>query len=88
MNADRWEKLSANDELRAIAAEVARAKVWERKDKDNFKSAIERALELIDLSLSEPRWKGRLLMLLYLRTELTLFYTEQKNGIETLYATL
>ena len=58
--AGRWSKLSLPEQLANIGSEVARAAKWQGKDKDIFWGAVERALELFDLTLMDPRWRGRL----------------------------
>ena len=57
--AGRWYKLSLMEQLGNIGGEVLR--VWRAQNKDQklFEQAEERALELFDLTLSDPRWKGR-----------------------------
>ena len=88
MTPERWRKLFPNDQLRAIAAEIKRAEIWEREDRELYQAALTRALELVDLSLDEPRWKGESLMLLFLREELAKFYPGQQSDIGTHYAAI
>lgn len=57
----RWQKLSFAEQMGNIGSEVSRAKKWQGKDEKIFQGAIGRALELFDLTLADPRWKGRLL---------------------------
>jgi len=56
----RWQKLSLIEQLANIGSEVSRACNWQNKDEKIFQSAVERALELFDLTLEDPRWKNRL----------------------------
>lgn len=56
----RWYKLSLFDQLGNIGSEVSRAYQAQDKDQRRFLSAVDRALELFDLTLSDPRWRGRL----------------------------
>ncbi len=56
----RWYKLSLPEQLANIGSEVSRARIWQGKDKNIFWGAVERALELFDLTLLDVRWKGRL----------------------------
>ncbi|KKW33644.1 MAG: hypothetical protein UY78_C0006G0007 [Parcubacteria group bacterium GW2011_GWA1_53_13] len=58
--AGRWHELSLAQQLGNIGSEVLRAARQEKKDKQLFWAAVERALELFDLTLSDPRWSGRL----------------------------
>lgn len=54
-----WMKLSLAAQLGNIGSEVLRAARQQRKDKKLFWGAVWRALELFDLTLDDPRWKGR-----------------------------
>ena len=56
----RWFKLSLAEQLGNIGGEIARARIWKDKDENIFKKAVDRGLELFDLTLSDIRWKGRL----------------------------
>ena len=42
-----------------IGSEVNRAKNWQGKDEKLFQRAVDRALDLFDLTLIDKRWKGR-----------------------------
>lgn len=55
-----WQKLSLMEQMGNIGSEVSRARRAEGKDENLFRGATERALELFDLTLSDPRWLGRL----------------------------
>ncbi len=82
-------KFSKSQQLAAVGAELERARVWREKDEENFKSAIARALELIDIMLQDKRWRGEIYMLLFLRNELARFYIgEADYEIEKLYKAL
>jgi len=50
-----WEKFSKNEQLAAIGAEIARASIWENKDRDKFIGALERALSLINEAIDDPK---------------------------------
>ena len=56
----RWSKFSLMEQLGNIGSEVSRALNWRNKDEKIFNATIERALELFDLTLQDPRWRGRL----------------------------
>jgi len=58
--AGRWQKLSLMEQLGNIGSEISRAASAEHKDEKAFQAAIDRALELFDLTLGDPRWRGRL----------------------------
>jgi len=56
----KWFTFSLAEQLANIGSEVSRASKWQEKDKNIFWSAVERALELFDLTLADSRWKGHL----------------------------
>lgn len=54
-----WFTLTLAEQLANIGSEVERAIAWHRKhDRARFEKAFERLLELIDLTLTDQRWKG------------------------------
>jgi hypothetical protein len=55
-----WQKLSLKEQIGNIGSEVSRAAKWQNKNDELFIGAVERALELFDLTLGDPRWNGRL----------------------------
>jgi len=56
----RWYKLTLLEQLGNIGSEISRAARWRGKDDKLFMGAVERALELFDLTLADTRWRGRL----------------------------
>ena len=56
----RWFTMTLMEQLANIGSEVSRARIWQKKDKEIFNRAVDRALELFDLTLGDPRWRGRL----------------------------
>lgn len=55
--AERWCAFSLAEQMGNIGSEVHRAIVWHGRGKgDNFRHAFERALELFDLTLGDPKW--------------------------------
>jgi len=55
----RWYSFSLAEQLGNIGSEVHRA-IKARGNATRFDHAIERGLELFDLTLSDPRWRKRL----------------------------
>lgn len=55
----RWFELTLLEQLGNIGGEISRASKWQDRDEKLFWGAVERALELFDLTLSDPRWTGR-----------------------------
>jgi len=89
MNFARWEKFDKSQQLLMIGSEFLRAKAWQYKDRKKFLSALERALELTDLTLSDSKWKNSFSMLLGLREEVAKFYTAKNKGdVSLLYNAL
>lgn len=56
----KWFQLSLIEQLSNIGSEVSRTNKWQNKNQKLFQNASERALELFDLTLEDPRWRGRL----------------------------
>ena len=56
----RWQTFSLAEQLGNIGSEVHRARVSEKTNEGRFLAARDRALELFELTLSDPRWRGRL----------------------------
>ena len=64
----RWQSLTFAQQLANIGSEVARACSWQDKgDVLQKEKSAERALELIDSTVADPRWTGRYNELLRLR---------------------
>lgn len=55
----KWQKLSLMEQLGNIGSEISRTINWRGKDEVLFRGAVDRALELFDLTLADPRWHGR-----------------------------
>lgn len=58
--AGRWGQLSLAAQLANVGTEVGRTLRWRGRDERLSTAAFERALELLDLTLADPRWRGRL----------------------------
>ena len=56
---ERWFTLPLADQLGNIGSEVGRARTWQDKDEKLFWGAAGRALELLDLTREDVRWRGR-----------------------------
>ncbi|MHB2025455.1 MAG: hypothetical protein ACYCPQ_02270 [Elusimicrobiota bacterium] len=55
-----WEKLSLAEQMGNIGGEVHRALRRQGGEKTLFEAAMSRALELMDLTLADRRWRSRL----------------------------
>lgn len=56
---DRWFTLPLTDQLGNIGSEVGRARAWQGRDEKLFWGAAGRALELLDLTREDTRWRAR-----------------------------
>lgn len=56
----RWGRLSLAEQLANVGSEVGRLRRWRGRDERLATGAFERALELLDLTLADARWRGRL----------------------------
>ncbi len=76
----KWSKFSLTQQLGHIASEITRARYWTKeKDVTNRDKALERSLELIDLTISDARWKGRLKEIVRLREVVCDWLTHGNN---------
>jgi hypothetical protein len=60
MAAGRWGQLSLLEQLANVGSEVGRMRRWQGRDERLRMRAFERALELLDLTLADRRWRDRL----------------------------
>jgi len=58
--AGRWGELTLAAQLANVGSEVGRMLGWRQRNERLMNKAFERALELLDLTLADPRWRGRL----------------------------
>lgn len=76
---DKWHKLSLAEQMGNIGSEVFRLiNSKERGDLNNAQSSFVRVLGLIDLTIGDKRWKGRLFEVLRLREVICNFYLDKK----------
>jgi hypothetical protein len=54
----RWWTLTLAEQLGNVGSEVSRTLKWRTRDPDIAQKALERALELIDLTLDDPRHRA------------------------------
>jgi hypothetical protein len=57
--AGRWQRLPLAEQLANVGAEVGRMRRRQAAAAPAASAAFERALELLDLTLADPRWRGR-----------------------------
>jgi hypothetical protein len=57
--ARRWKTMTLAEQLGNVGSEVERVFTWRRKGREELAAgAFDRSLDLIDLTLSDPRWRG------------------------------
>jgi hypothetical protein len=54
-----WHTRSLLDQLANVGSEVGRIRRWKDQNPAFAERAFVRALELLDMTLADPRWKGR-----------------------------
>ena len=57
--AGAWRQRSLIEQLANVGSEVGRIRKWQGRNPELCEKAFVRALELLDLTISDPRWKGR-----------------------------
>ncbi len=68
LSINKWQKMSLAQQIGNIGSEISRARHWEEmSDFDSREKALERALELVDLTLAGQRQWSRLKELTRLR---------------------
>ena len=55
----QWAGLTFAEQMGNIGSEVSRALEWKEKDARLFQGAVDRALELLDLTIQDSRWRNR-----------------------------
>lgn len=58
--AGRWFELSLVEQMANVGSEVERTIAWRGRNERNSAAAFDRALELLDLTIADPRHRGRL----------------------------
>jgi len=56
----RWQKLTFFEQMANIGSEVFRMIKWKNRHQKNYQNAFERALELLDLTMADPKNRKRL----------------------------
>jgi hypothetical protein len=80
--AGRWQTLGFMEQMGNAGSEVSRAIGWREKGNRDFSMrAVERALELLDLTIADARNRGRLRELTRVREVLVdYFYADNRYG--------
>lgn len=54
----RWHTRTLSEQLGNVSTEIGRAIRARESGSDRFDGALDRALELLDLTVDDPRWQG------------------------------
>lgn len=76
-------KLSQYQQVLNVVSELLRAREWQ-SDLGKFTASLERALNLIDMFLLDPKWRVNLCFLLSLREEIAKVYVRQQTIADVL----
>lgn len=74
LSAKRWFEMSIFEQMANIGSEIFRTISWREKDKNLSEKAFWRALELIDLTVDDPKNKKRLKEILRAREALVDYF--------------
>lgn len=56
--AQKWRTMPLVEQMGNVGSEVERAISWHKRgNKEHFEKAFDRMLELLDLTIADPRWK-------------------------------
>jgi hypothetical protein len=86
--AGRWFELSLIEQLANIGMDIERTIRWKQKGKiEHSQHAFERALDLISLTISDPKHKGRLKEITRMREALIdyFIYSNEYNSTDELW---
>ena len=72
--AGRWFEMSLIEQMANIGSEVERTIAWRGRNEKNSTAAFERGLELLDLTIVDPRHRRRLRELTRLREALADYF--------------
>lgn len=78
LNATAILKLSKYQQILNVVSELLRVQKWQN-DAEKFINSLERALQLIDLLLLDPKWRDNYCFLLNFREEVAKVYIKQQE---------
>jgi len=79
--AGRWFELSLLEQIANIGSEIERTISWRERNEKNSTTAFDRGLELLDLTIADPRHRRRLRELARLREALADYFVfENRYG--------
>jgi hypothetical protein len=72
--AGRWFELPLAEQMANIGSEIERTISWRGRNEENSKRAFDRGLELLDLTITDPRHRRRLRELVRVREALADYF--------------
>ncbi len=89
MTLERIKEFSKSQQLLILGSEFKRAEVWQSKDEEKYKAALDRASQILDLIAGDEKWREQKAMLEGLGKEMSRFRQKgNQEGIEVLYRAL
>jgi len=77
LTTDRWQRFSKSQQILMITTELNRAQTWIEKNQNyETNQCYERAFELFDLTIADPKWQSGLKELLRARDILAELYLQ------------
>lgn len=70
----RWFEFGLMEQMANVGSEIFRTMAWRKKSRDDSQKAFDRALELLDLTIEDPKNRGRLKELLRVRETLVDYF--------------
>ncbi|MFA7385344.1 MAG: hypothetical protein WCZ99_00115 [Candidatus Paceibacterota bacterium] len=82
LNEEKWHNFSKETQILNIASEFSRAKNWLiKQDTPEVINCLERALELVDITINDKKWRNGLKELLRWRGLLAIFYLKKDKSL-------
>jgi hypothetical protein len=85
LTTERWFKFSIFEQLANIGMDIERTIQWRYQNSDYSRKAFERALELVDLTIADPKNRKRLKEICrarYLLVDYFIYYNEHSSTDE------
>lgn len=83
MTPEKWQKFSKEEQILNIAAELSRTKFWlKERNSEQALNCLNRAFELIDLTINASHHQKDLNELLRFRDVLAQFYIDEDKNID------
>ena len=82
---EKWSGFAKGQQILMIANEINRVKnILEKNNSDDIRSSYERALDLVDITIQDRKWKDHLKELLRCREFIGMLYCERNFDLNNL----